>query len=47
MLEQPKWSPQRVFAQEVLEKEVRLAYWERIKEVGSKSFMQKFISIVF
>ncbi|KAG6549752.1 hypothetical protein Mapa_008732 [Marchantia paleacea] len=32
VLEQPKWSPQRVFAQEVLEKEVRLAYWEKIKE---------------
>ncbi|KAL3701469.1 hypothetical protein R1sor_019491 [Riccia sorocarpa] len=32
VLEQPKWSPQRVFAQEVLEKEVRLAYWEKVKE---------------
>ncbi|CAM6096308.1 unnamed protein product [Calypogeia fissa] len=32
VLENPKWSPQRVFAQEVLEKEVRLAYYDKIKE---------------
>ncbi|KAJ7559574.1 hypothetical protein O6H91_04G091800 [Diphasiastrum complanatum] len=31
VLDQPKWSQHRVFAQEVLEKEVRLAYWEKIK----------------
>jgi nuclear cap-binding protein subunit 1 len=31
-LDLPKWSPQRVFAQEVLEKEVRLSYWDKIKE---------------
>ncbi|EFJ16788.1 hypothetical protein SELMODRAFT_115849 [Selaginella moellendorffii] len=28
--EQPAWSPQRVFVQETLEKEVRLSYWERL-----------------
>lgn len=32
VLDQPGWSPQRVFAKEVLEKEVRLAYWDKIKE---------------
>ncbi|KAL2649459.1 hypothetical protein R1flu_017587 [Riccia fluitans] len=32
VLELPKWSPQRVFVQEVLEKEVRLSYWEKVKE---------------
>jgi len=32
VLDLPKWSPQRVFAQEVLEKEVRLSYWDKIKE---------------
>lgn len=32
VLDLPKWSPQRVFAQELLEKEVRLSYWDKIKE---------------
>lgn len=32
ILELPKWAPERVFAKEVLEKEVRLAYWEKIKD---------------
>eukprot|EP01018_Ginkgo_biloba_P023536 Gb_13655 [translate_table: standard] len=32
VLDLPKWSPQRVFAVEVLEKEIRLSYWDRIKQ---------------
>ena len=32
ILEEPVWSPRRVFAKEVLEKEVRLAYWDKIKD---------------
>lgn len=32
VIDLPKWSPQRVFAQELLEKEVRLSYWDKIKE---------------
>ncbi|KAG0594688.1 hypothetical protein M758_UG099900 [Ceratodon purpureus] len=32
ILELPKWAPERVFAKEVLEKEVRLAYWEKVKD---------------
>lgn len=32
VLELPKWAPQRVFVQEVLEREVRLSYWEKIKQ---------------
>ncbi|EPS74204.1 hypothetical protein M569_00545, partial [Genlisea aurea] len=31
VLDLPKWAPQRVFVQEVLEREVRLSYWDRIK----------------
>ncbi|KAG0488125.1 hypothetical protein HPP92_006936 [Vanilla planifolia] len=30
--ELPKWAPQRVFVQEVLEREVRLSYWDKIKQ---------------
>jgi hypothetical protein len=30
----PKWAPQRVFVQEVLEREVRLSYFEKIKQVS-------------
>ncbi|KAJ4965426.1 hypothetical protein NE237_017275 [Protea cynaroides] len=32
VLELPKWAPQRVFVQEVLEREVRLSYWEQIRQ---------------
>lgn len=32
VLELPKWAPQRVFVQEVLEREVRLCYLEKIKQ---------------
>ena len=35
-LDLPKWSPQRVFVQEVLEREVRLSYWEWQRNMGSK-----------
>ncbi|ERN09808.1 nuclear cap-binding protein subunit 1 [Amborella trichopoda] len=31
-LDLPKWAPQRVFVQEVLEREVRLSYWDKIKQ---------------
>lgn len=32
VLDLPKWAPQRVFVQQVLEREVRLSYWEKIKQ---------------
>ncbi|GAV75425.1 MIF4G domain-containing protein/MIF4G_like domain-containing protein/MIF4G_like_2 domain-containing protein [Cephalotus follicularis] len=32
VLELPKWAPQRAFVQEVLEREVRLSYWEKVKQ---------------
>jgi hypothetical protein len=41
VLDLPKWAPQRVFVQEVLEREVRLSYWEKIKQV---SFLMGIVS---
>lgn len=35
----PRWAPQRVFVQEVLEREVRLSYWDKIKQVYAISFL--------
>ncbi|CAK9165649.1 unnamed protein product [Ilex paraguariensis] len=32
VLDLPKWAPQRLFVQEVLEREVRLSYWDKIKQ---------------
>ncbi|KAL6514040.1 Nucleic acid dioxygenase ALKBH1 [Orobanche hederae] len=32
VLDLPKWAPQRVFVQEVLEREVRLSYWDKIRQ---------------
>ncbi|KAK7395978.1 hypothetical protein VNO78_16633 [Psophocarpus tetragonolobus] len=32
VLELPRWAPQRVFVQEVLEREVRLSYWDKVKQ---------------
>ncbi|CAO2822875.1 unnamed protein product [Amaranthus hypochondriacus] len=32
VLDLPKWAPQCVFVQEVLEREVRLSYWDKIKQ---------------
>ncbi|XP_010521542.1 PREDICTED: nuclear cap-binding protein subunit 1 [Tarenaya hassleriana] len=32
VLDLPKWAPQRVFVQEVLQREVRLSYWDKIKQ---------------
>uniref|UniRef100_A0A7N0THD9 ABH1 n=1 Tax=Kalanchoe fedtschenkoi TaxID=63787 RepID=A0A7N0THD9_KALFE len=32
VLDQPRWAPQRVFVQEVLEREVRLSYWDKVKQ---------------
>lgn len=33
VLNLPKWAPKRVFVQEVLEREVRLSYWDKVKQV--------------
>ncbi|XP_034689281.1 nuclear cap-binding protein subunit 1 isoform X3 [Vitis riparia] len=33
VLDLPKWAPQRVFVQEVLEREVRLSYWDKVKQI--------------
>ncbi|XP_054800174.1 nuclear cap-binding protein subunit 1 [Prosopis cineraria] len=32
VLDLPKWAPQRVFVQEVLDREVRLSYWDKVKQ---------------
>lgn len=34
VLDLPKWAPKRVFVQEVLQREVRLSYWDKIKQVA-------------
>eukprot|EP01018_Ginkgo_biloba_P038789 Gb_40301 [translate_table: standard] len=36
VLDLPKWSPRRVFVTEVLEKEMRLSYWERLEQSVQK-----------
>ncbi|CAF1717261.1 unnamed protein product [Brassica oleracea] len=42
VLDLPKWAPKRVFVQDVLQREVRLSHWDKIKQtlldIGSKSF---------
>ncbi|CAN7025315.1 unnamed protein product [Brassica oleracea var. botrytis] len=42
VLDLPKWAPKRVFVQEVLQREVRLSHWDKIKQtlldIGSKIF---------
>lgn len=35
----PRWAPQRVFVQEVLERETRLSYWDKIKQVCNALFL--------
>nr|ATB19597.1 putative ABA hypersensitive 1 [Juniperus flaccida] len=37
VLDLPRWSPQRVFVQEVLQREVRLSYWEKIMQSIQKA----------
>ncbi|KAL8126638.1 hypothetical protein AgCh_013772 [Apium graveolens] len=32
VLNLPKWAPKRVFVQEVLEREVHLSYWDKVKQ---------------
>ncbi|KAJ7959687.1 nuclear cap-binding protein subunit 1 [Quillaja saponaria] len=32
VLDLPRWAPQRVFVQEILEREVRLSYWDKVKQ---------------
>lgn len=32
VLDLPKWAPQRLFVREVLEREVRLSYWDKVKQ---------------
>ncbi|KAL5983841.1 Nucleic acid dioxygenase ALKBH1 [Asimina triloba] len=32
VLDLPRWAPQRVFVQEILEREIRLSYWDKIKQ---------------
>ncbi|KAK2361574.1 nuclear cap-binding protein subunit [Trifolium repens] len=32
VLDLPRWAPRRVFVQEVLEREVRLSYWDKVKQ---------------
>ncbi|KAH1194199.1 Nuclear cap-binding protein subunit 1 [Glycine max] len=38
VLDLPRWAPQRVFVQEVLEREVRLSYWDKVKQVLVSAF---------
>ncbi|GLT51049.1 hypothetical protein SLA2020_244960 [Shorea laevis] len=37
VLDPQKWAPQHVFVQEVLEREVRLSYWDKIKQSIEKA----------
>ncbi|KAI4368633.1 hypothetical protein MLD38_017168 [Melastoma candidum] len=32
VMDLPKWAPQRLFVQEVLDREIRLSYWEKVKQ---------------
>ncbi|CAA7013292.1 unnamed protein product [Microthlaspi erraticum] len=44
VLDLPKWAPKRVFVQEVLQREVRLSYWDKIKQsIESASALEELL----
>lgn len=45
VLDLPKWAPKRVFVQEVLQREVRLSYWDKIKQVTDHLLNMSFVMI--